>query len=71
MTVLLEDVKNIGTTKHEKEIVKLEIIGENDEVITSGKPVIADIEPGETAKLNVTLMGDLVNAKDFKITAAN
>ena len=71
MTVLLADVKNTGTTKHETEMVKIEILGENGEVITEGKPIIGDVEPGETVKLNVTFSGNLVNVKDFRITAVD
>ena len=69
MTVLLADVKNNGSTEHKAEIVKIELLGENGEVLTDGKPVIGDIKPGETAKINVSFMGDHTNAKDFKITS--
>ena len=71
MTVLLADVKNIGSTNHEKEIVKLELLGENGEVLTDGKPVLGDVKPGETTKLNVSFMGNHTNAKDFRITAVD
>lgn len=68
-TTLLADVKNNGTTKHEAEIVKIEILDENGNVITDGKPVIGDIEPGATIKLNASFSADVANAKDFRITA--
>ena len=71
MSVLLADVTNNGSTKHEPEIVKITILGENGEVITEIKPVIGDIEPGETIKLNASITADVTNAKDFKIEAAN
>ena len=70
MSVLLADVKNTGSTTHEAEIVKITILGENGEVITETKPVIGKVEPGETIKLNATITADVVNAKDFKIEAA-
>lgn len=70
MSLLLADVTNKGTTTHEKEIVKLTILGENDEVITEAQPVIETIEPGETVQLNASIWGDLANAKDFKIEPA-
>ena len=41
-----------------------------NEVITETKPVIGKVEPGETIKLNATITADVVNAKDFKIEAA-
>ena len=43
MSVLLADVKNNGTTTHENEIVKITILGDNEEVITEIKPVIGKI----------------------------
>lgn len=69
MSVLLADVKNNGTTVHEKEIVKITILGENEEVITEIKPVIGKIEAGETIKLNASVTADVANAKDYKIEA--
>ena len=68
MTVLLANVKNNGTTRHEAEIVKIEILDRNGNVITDGKPVIGNIEPGETIKLNASITGNVANAKDFRIT---
>ena len=68
MTVMIADIKNVGTTKHEKEIVKIEIIGENGEIITELKPVIGEIEAGEMIKLNASVTADVANAKDFRIT---
>ena len=71
MSVLLADVKNNGTTTHENEIVKITILGDNEEVITEIKTVIGDIEPGETIKLNTSISADVANAKDFRIEASN
>ena len=69
VTVLLADVKNTGNTKHEVEVVKITIIGENGETITEIKPIIGEIEAGETIKLNASITADVTNAKDFKIEA--
>lgn len=66
-SVMLADVKNIGSTTHEVEIVKVTILGENGETITEIKPIIGKVEPGETIKLNATISADVANAKDFKI----
>lgn len=71
MSVLLADVKNTGTTKHEKEVVKITILGDNGETITEIKPVIGEIEPGQTIKLNAGITADVANAKDYRIEAAN
>ena len=69
MSVLLADVTNTGNEKHEVEVVKITIIGENGETITEIKPIIGEIEPGETIKLNASITADVTNAKDFKIEA--
>lgn len=69
MSVLLTDVTNTGSTKHEMEIVKITIIGENDEIITEINAIIEEIEPGETVQLNASITADVSNAKDFKIEA--
>lgn len=66
-SVMLADVKNIGITTHEVEIVKVTILGENGETITEIKPIIGKVEPGETIKLNATISADVANAKNFKI----
>ena len=68
-TVLLADVTNKGNTTHGNEIVKITILGENGEEITTTKPVIGKMEPGETVKINATITADVSNAKDFKIEA--
>lgn len=70
MTVLLADVTNKGSTTHENEIVKITILGENDEELSTTKPVIGKIEPGETVKINATITADVANAKDFRIESA-
>lgn len=70
MSVLLADVTNNGTTRHEVEIVKITILGDNGEVITEIKPIIGEIEPGETIQLNASITADVANAKDFTIEAA-
>ena len=69
MTVLLADVTNKGSTTHENEVVEITILGENGEEISTTKPVIGKIEPGETIKINATITADVSNAKDFTIKA--
>ena len=69
MAVLLADVTNKGSTTHENEVVKITILGENGEEISTTKPVIGKIEPGETIKINATITADVSNAKDFTIEA--
>lgn len=69
-SVLLADMKNTGSIKHNAEIVKITILDENNQAIDVLSPVIKDIEPGATEQLNVIISGkDAVNAKDFKIEA--
>lgn len=69
MSVLLADVTNKGTTKHEIEIVKITILDKDGKAITEIKPIIGAVEPGKTIKLNASITADVVNAKDFKIEA--
>ena len=69
MTVLLADVTNKGSTTHENEVVEITILGENGEELSTTKPVIGKIEPGETIKINATITADVSNAKDFTIEA--
>lgn len=64
---LTAEVKNTGNTTHEAEIVKIKIKGENNEIITEIKPVIGEIEPGETIKLSATITAEVANAKDIEI----
>lgn len=67
-SVLLATVKNTGSTKHKLEIVKLTILGDNNQVIDEIEPLMPVLEPGETKQFNAMLSGaDAVNAKDFKI----
>mgnify|MGYP001861237211 CR=1 FL=1 len=68
-TVLLADIKNPLSTKHERELVKISIIGENGEVITDTEAIIGEIEPGGTYQINAAIATDVSNAKDIKIEA--
>lgn len=68
VSVLLADVKNNGSTTSEMQIIKMQILDENNEVIDELAPVMPEIQPGETEQLNVIISGaNCVNAKDFKI----
>ena len=69
MSVLLADVKNTGSSKHEEEVVKITIVGENGKE-TQVRAIIGEIEAGETAQLNTSMTADMVNAKDFKVEGA-
>lgn len=67
-TVLLATVKNTSSVKHKNEIVKMTILGENNQIIDEIEPIMPALEPGETKQFNTTISGaDAVNAKDFKI----
>lgn len=68
-SVFLADVKNVGTTATQPEVVKLTLLGENGEVITELNAVLPDLEPGETDQLNAQATADIVNAKDYTIEA--
>ncbi len=67
-SVLLATIKNTASTKHTSEIVKLTILGENNQVIDEVNAILPNMQAGETKQLNTTISGaDSVNAKDFKI----
>ena len=68
-SVLLANIKNVGSTTHKMEVVKITIIGENGETLTTLEPIIDEIAPGETKELNAIATADIANAKDFKIEA--
>ena len=68
-TVLIADVINKGSTRHEEEVVKISIIGENGEVLSTTKPIIGKMDPGETVQINATITADVSNAKNFTIEA--
>lgn len=69
-SVLLATVKNTGSTKQELEIVKLTILGDNNQIIDEIEPLMPDLEPGEEKQFNAIITGaDSVNARDFKIEA--
>lgn len=65
--VILANVKNIGNTTFNNEIIKFTILGENDEIIAILFPVIPNIPAGETRQLNTETTKNIINAKDFKI----
>ena len=69
ISILSADVTNKGETIHESEIVKITILGENDETIAEINSIIGKINPGETIRLNASILEDVLNAKDFKIEA--
>lgn len=69
-SVLLANIKNTASTKHEAEVVKISTIGESGEVIDEIDALIPEIEAGQTEQLNASFSGaDRVNVKDFKIEA--
>lgn len=71
ITVLLADVTNKGSTRHEMEWVKITVLNEQGERITQIITCIGAIEPGNTIELNASINVDVANAKDFTIEADN
>ncbi len=70
MTVLLADVTNKGDTRYDVQEITIKILDENGEVMTEAHPLIDAMNPGETAKINVSFTADISNAKDFTIETA-
>ena len=69
MSVLLADIKNVGSTTHAREVVKITLLDENGNTVTDFNAVIAELEPGESAKINASITADVANVKDFKVEA--
>ena len=67
LTEFSADVTNLGTEKHEAEMVKLIIIGSNGEQIAELTTMIGEIEPKQSISLYTNITGDVSNAKDYKI----
>lgn len=70
MTLFLADVTNTGDTDHELEMVKITILDQNGQPITEIRPLIGEMAPGETVKINASITADVSNAKDFTIESA-
>ena len=68
-SVLLATVKNTANTKSENEILKISIIGENDEILAEPLVSVSELAPGASRQLNVIVTADIVNAKNFRIEA--
>lgn len=67
-SLLLADIKNTNSTKHEAEIVSISILGENNTEITTFNTALPSVEANGTEKLEVHITADIVNAKDFTIS---
>ena len=67
ITRFIADVKNIGNTKHEEEIVQLILISKDGNELAELNPIIGEIKPGETIKIDASITADIINAKDIKI----
>ena len=67
MSVMLADVKNTGTEKHEQESVNIVVLDDNEDQIATFRAIIEDIDPGQSAKINATISASVANAKDYRI----
>lgn len=66
-SLILADVKNIGTTKAEVVLIDITLLDkEGNEIVTIGG-IIGDVEPGQTVQLNSSATTDFSNAYDFTI----
>ena len=68
-SVLLADVKNMGSTATEMQLVDVIILGKNGEQLTKVIGAVAPLEGGESSQLNISMTMDYSNAYDFKIEA--
>lgn len=66
-SLILADVKNIGTTKADVVLIDITLLDkEGQEIVTIGG-IIGDVEPGQTVQLNSSATTDFSNAYDFTI----
>ena len=70
VTILRGDVTNKGEATHERERVKITLIGANDEAVVEMTGTIVELQPGETKTLDVRITGKLTDVKDYTIEAA-
>ena len=70
VTILRGDVTNTGETVHERERVKITLIGANDEEVVEMTGTIVELQAGETKTLDVRITGKLTDVKDYTIEAA-
>ena len=69
-SLILADVKNIGSTKLDVTIITVTLLDKEGKEITSIDGVIGDVEPGATVQLNTAATIDFANAYDFTIKIA-
>ncbi len=69
ISVLLANVKNTASSKHEQETVIITILDDNNSEIATIEAIIPILEANETKQLNAIATADIVNAKDFIINS--
>lgn len=68
-SMLLAKAKNIGSSYHDAEIVKLTILDATNQEMTVIYPVLPKMAAGETKQFYAEITADVIKAKDFKIEA--
>lgn len=67
-SLILADVKNVGSSKTELKFAKLTLLDKDGKEITTIQAIIGEAEPGATVQLNASATMDFANAYDFTIT---
>ena len=66
-SVLIADLKNTGSSETTSEMARMKILGNNNELITEFDVFMSAMKAGETKKLTIKVVEDIVNAKDLVI----
>ncbi len=66
-SLILADVKNIGSTKMEMKFADIKLVDKEGNEITTLQAVIGEVEPGATVQLQVSATTDFSDAYDFSI----
>lgn len=66
-SLILADVKNIGSTKKEMKFADIKLVDKEGNEITTLQAVIGEVEPGATVQLQVSATTDFSDAYDFSI----
>ena len=66
-TLIMADVKNIGTEKVDVKSIKITLLDKEGKEIKTVDGIIGNIEPGQTVPLSIAHKDDFANAYDYTL----
>ena len=66
-SVLLAEVKNMGTTATELQLIDIIILDKNGEQLGKVGGIVTPLEPNESTQFNTSMTRDYANAYDFQV----